>query len=333
MSIYSFFIGSDVSKAVIDISYRLHGKPIYLGQYLNSEKGFKYFVRDLSKITDIPIGEWFICFENTGVYSKPLLNWLISEGIVCKEENALRIARSLGLRRGKNDKVDSKDICQYAFEKRDSIKPTILSKPLIIKLKKLLSRRDLLVRHKQSLSVSLTEQKGYIDVTLYETLKQGDDILLKAYENQIKVLENLIQELIKSDPEVAFNDKLAKSVIGIGNVTSAYIIAFTDNYQNFSSSRKFACYCGVAPFANQSGTKIGKTKVSHIANKKIKSLLSNCIVSSITHDPEIALYYMRKLREGKEKGVIFNAIKNKLIHRVFSVVSRQTPYVKMMAYA
>lgn len=333
MSIYSFYIGSDISKAVIDVSYRLHGKPIYLGQYLNSEKGFKDFVRDLSKITDVPISEWFICFENTGIYSKPLLNWLISQEIACKEENAMRIARSLGLRRGKNDKIDSKDICQYAFEKRDSIKPTILSKSLIIKLKKLLSRRDLLVRQKQSLSVSLTEQKGYIDDKLYETLKQGDDVLIKAYENQIKVLDDLIQELIQSDPEVAFNDKLAKSVIGIGNVTSAYIIAFTDNYQNFSSSRKFACYCGVAPFANQSGTKVGKTKVSHIANKKIKSILSNCIASAITHDPGLSLYYNRKLSEGKEKGVVLNAVKNKLIHRVFSVISRQTPYVKLMAYA
>jgi len=333
MCIYSFFIGSDISKSVIDISYIVDGEPIYLGQFLNSEEGFNDFVKALLKITDVPFCEWFICFENTGVYSKPLLNWLISKDIACKEENAMKIARSLGLRRGKNDKVDSKDISRYAFEKRDSIQATILSKPLIISLRKLLSRRDLLVRQKQSLSVSLTEQKSYIDENLYETLKQGDDILLKAYNNQIKIIEKLIQELIQSDPEVALNDQLAQSVIGIGKVTSAYIIAFTANYTTFKNARKFACYSGIAPFSNQSGTKKGKTKVSHIANKKIKSILSNCIASAITHDPEISWYYNRKVGQGKEKGIVLNAVKNKLIHRVFSVVQRQTPYVKMMRYA
>lgn len=332
MCINSFFIGSDISKAVIDISYFLNGKPIYLGQYLNSEEGFKDLVRDLKKITDAPFSKWFICFENTGMYSKLFLNWLISKGIACKEENAMKISRSLGLRRGKNDKVDSKDICQYGFEKRDSIKPTILAKPLIIKLKKLLSRRAFLVKLKQASSVSLPEQKGFIDPATYDALKQGHDVIMNVYKDQIKIVDDFIQELIQSDPEVAFNDKIAKTVIGIGNVTSAYIIAFTENYEAFLNSRKFACYSGIAPFPNQSGTKKGKTKVSHIANKKIKSLLSNCVASAIIHDPELSWYYNRKLAEGKEKGIVLNAVKNKLIHRVFSVVRRKTPYVKMMGY-
>jgi len=39
-------------------------------------------------------------------------------------------------------------------------------------------------------------------------------------------------------------------------------------------SRKLACFCGVAPFPHQSGTSIrGKTRVSHMANKKLKTNL------------------------------------------------------------
>lgn len=162
ITMYSFFIGSDVSKAVIDVSFHRESKASYLDQFPNNIDGYTQMVANLEKITKVEKSSWFVCFENTGIYSKALLEWLVSQGIPCREENALKISKSLGMRRGKCDKVDSKDICQYAFEKRDSIQPTKLSKPLIIKLKRLLSRRDLLVRQKQSLSISLSDQESII---------------------------------------------------------------------------------------------------------------------------------------------------------------------------
>lgn len=333
MSNYLFFVGSDISKAVIDISYHKDGQVIYLGQFMNDAKGFAKFIKELSKLTTIPKDQWMICFENTGIYSKPLLEWLLENNIPCKEENALRISRSLGLRRGKDDKVDSKDICQYVFEKRDSIKPSTLPKPLIVKLKKFLARRDFLVRQRQSLKVSLKEQKGFIDTSIYETLEIGNTTLIDAFNKEISAVEDAIKRLIKSDPETALNDKLARSIIGIGAVTSAYMIAVTENYTKFQNARKFACYCGVAPFPNRSGTRTGNTRISHIANKKMKSLFSNCIMTAIVYDPEISIYYKRKRAEGKRAGIVLNAVKNKLIQRVFAVVNRKTPYVKMMNYA
>ena len=156
---------------------------------------------------------------------------------------------------------------------------------------------------------------------------------MKRRNRQIKLLEIAIQTLIQSDVQTAENDKLARTVVGVGPVTSAYIIAITQNYTSFKDPRKFACYCGVAPFPNRSGKRIGKTKVSHIANKKMKSILSMCVSAAMVHDPELSKYYNRKLKEGKEKGIVLNALKNKIIQRVFAVVKRKTPYVKIMNYA
>ena len=157
--------------------------------------------------------------------------------------------------------------------------------------------------------------------------------MINLYNTQIKTLEIAIQSLIHSNPQTSENDNLARSVIGIGPVASAYMIAITENYTTFIEPKKFACYSGVAPFPNRSGKRIGKTKVSHIANKKMKRILSMCASSALASDPELSKYYNRKLREGKEKGVVINAIKNKLIQRVFAVVKRKTPYVKIMNYA
>jgi hypothetical protein len=52
-------------------------------------------VKQLTKKTDQPVEKWFICFENTGTYSKALAEWLASQQIGFKEVNALLISKSL----------------------------------------------------------------------------------------------------------------------------------------------------------------------------------------------------------------------------------------------
>ena len=332
MSNYSFFIGIDVSKAIIDVSYHLSGQATYLGEYLNSEEGFISLIKDLSTKTDKSTDKWFVCFENTGSYSKALFKWFFSQGIPCLEENPLKISKSLGLRRGKSDKVDSIDICQYAFEKRDSLRSGKPLNPLIIKLKTVLSRRELLVKQRAALQVSLKEQKTSMDHDLYEELERANKEMLDYYGKQVKELEDKMEEIIGEDPVMAKNHKLLQSIIGIARIISAYLIATTHNFILFNCAKKYSCYCGIAPFPNSSGIKKGRTRVSHMANKRMKSLLSNSIPSVIAHDPEISHYYKRKIEQGKKPGVVSNAIKNKLIHRAFAVIRRQTPFVKMMNY-
>ncbi len=330
---YSFFVGSDMSKDFFDISFLVDNKPVYLGQFSNDINGFKVAFKQLRAHTEDPYSSWFVCFENTGVYSKAFLEWLVSQGIACREENALKISKSLGLKRGKNDKIDSKDICMYAFEKRNTLQPSILPKPLIVKLKKLLSQRILLIKQRVALESSLKEQKSFLDPHFFDLLNNGNKTIIKAIKEQISTIELCIEETISKDDGAKMNHKLAQSVIGIGPINSAFLIAFTHNYSSFDDARKFACYAGTAPFPNQSGKRQGRSQVSHMANKTIKSLLSNAVFAAIRYDPQISHYYARKLDEGKDKGIVINAIKNKLIQRVFCVIKRQAPYVKLPVYA
>lgn len=100
----------------------------------------------------------------------------------------------------------------------------------------------------------------------------------------------------------------------------------------FDNPRKFACYCGVAPFEYTSGTSIrGKTRTSKLAAKDLKALLTRAAITAMVHDPQIKSYYARKVAEGKHKASVINAIRAKIIYRCFAVVKRQTPYVKLMA--
>lgn len=331
---YSLFVGCDMSKAYFDVSFRsMIGKISYLGRFDNSIEGFELMVKCLEQTSEITSSNWLVCFENTGVYSKLLLEWLFSKSISCKEESPLKIFKSSGLKRGKDDKIDSIDITRYIFEKRDSIKPSKLPKAILVKLKQLLSRRDFLIRKKQSCEISIKEKKQLLDPDLLSLMESHNQELIKVFQRQIFEIEERIKKLIDQDPSVKTNYELTQSVIGIGPIIAAYFVVYTENFTLFDNSRKFASYSGVAPFPNRSGIKIGRTRVSHMANKKMKSLLSNGAISAIQYDKELKIYYKRKIHEGKRKGTALNAVKNKLIHRVFAVVKRGTPYAKIMNYA
>ena len=113
-----------------------------------------------------------------------------------------------------------------------------------------------------------------------------------------------------------------------------FLITYTNAFTKFKDARKFASFCGIAPFPNSSGTSIrGTTKVSHLANKKIKSLLDLCAKSAIQYNPEMKVYYHKRIEKGKNKMSTINIIRNKIVSRVFAVVKRQTPYVNTMKFA
>lgn len=329
---YTFFVGVDVSKSWIDVSSTEGQAVTHAGRFNNSIAGFKKVILHLKKSTAADLSEWFVCFENTGTYSKLLLQWLCSQGISCREENPSVIAKLPGIRRGKSDKMDAGLICQFAHEKRDKIKPTPLAPPAITELKKLLSRRNLHIRQCAALKTSLKEHKSEFPAGLFKQLDEHNNLLILKHQECISFIENRIEELIHSNEEMNKNSKLVKSVIGVGPVITWYMIATTGNFRNFETSRKYATYGGIAPFSKGSGIKKGRNRVSPIANKQIKALLSNGALAAIQWDPEIKRYYKRKKAEGKMEGVVFNNVKNKLVARAFAAVKRGTPFVKLSSY-
>lgn len=331
---YRFFVGIDVSKQWIDASWTNGPHPQYLGQFENSIPGFKKLHTAVKKLTKEERSAWLFCFENTGTYSKLLVQWLCSQEIPCKEENALKISKEAGLRRGKSDKLDSGVICTYVFKNRDSIEPTKLAPPTIELMKKLLSRRDFLVRQRVARQTSLKEQKAEFSSEVFKTLEKHDTIALQHFAEEIQFVEEQIESLISSDEKIQKNSELARSVKGVGPVITWYMIAYTNNFQAFANSRKFASYTGIAPFPDSSGSsRQRQNHVNPMANKHIKALITNGALAALTCDTELRSYYQRKIAEGKAPGVVMNALKNKLVARLFAVVQRGTPFVATHNYA
>ena len=66
--------------------------------------------------------------------------------------------------------------------------------------------------------------------------------------------------------------------------------------------------------------------VSHLANKKRKSLLTLGAIAAVRFDPALKAKYEEKVKQGKAKMSVINIIRAKLIYRIFAVVKRQYKY-------
>ncbi len=73
--------------------------------------------------------------------------------------------------------------------------------------------------------------------------------------------------------------------------------------------------------------------MNHLADKKLKSLLNLCELTAKKTDKEIGDYYKRKIGEGKNKMLVLNAIRCKVLSRVFATINGGTPFVNTQKFA
>lgn len=325
----SWFIGFDISKDTFNAALLHDQTPESFkeNEFTNSLNGFESMLQWLS-YQKIVLSESLFCMEHTGNYGLLLFAWLSQKEIDFCVEPGLEIKQSLGMIRGKNDPVDARRIATYAFIKKMKLKPFILPAKILIQIKQLLTYRDQLVRIRTSLKNSLKSHQQYQQVSDLQFVVQDIQQQLEQQAERIGQVEKQIKEIIESEEGLKGNFTLATSVKGIGFVIAAFMLVTTNNFTSFDNGRKYACYIGTAPFGSTSGTSIkAKPRVSHLANKRMKTLFSNGANSAKSWDPEIKAYYKRKREEGKEHKLIINAISCKLVNRVFAVVNRKTPYV------
>jgi transposase len=317
-------MGMDVSKKTLDCHLFVGQKS--LPPVSNDSKGFKTIKRWLLKELKTTEG-LLVVMEYTGIYTYGIERFLEEQQIKFVKRAALDVKRSLGMVRGKSDKVDARFISKYGWMRKEELQPMTALSDAQLELQQLMSHRDKLVSDKASYQSKLKELVSQMGQKVNEKMTASMKYVMEILAQEIKETEASIKELISADQLLQTNYDLVCSVTGIGFATSVHLLIATENFTRFSDVRKLICYCGIAPFEHSSGTSIrGKVRVSHLANKKIKSLLTLAAMSAIQHDPELKLKYEQKVKEGKPKMSVVNIIRAKLIERVFAVIKKQKPY-------
>ena len=302
-------------------------KVLFHLQVSNNKKGIEAFVKHL-KLThcDANFSNSLYCMEHTGIYTNHLLNYLLAKKARIWLEHPIKIKDSLGMIRGKNDKIDAHRIAFYAYKNRDDVHLWTPKREIVQKLDALTATRNRLVKVRKMLQSPLTDSQGFITKKDHDDAKKACQKTMNALKKDIQSVEKQIKNTIQSDNYLKELFELIESVKGIGPVIATEILIITNEFKDLNDAKKFACHAGVVPFEHQSGKYKGRSKTSNKANKKLKALLHNGAMSAIQHSKEIKEYYDRKISQGKHEMLVRNNICNKLIHRVFSCVHRKEKY-------
>lgn len=327
-----FFIGIDVSKPFFDAALLVVEnhvkKEIVAAHFANDEAGLKDFEKWLKTYRVSFDDNTILVIENTGVYQRQLWAFCNKINLQIHIGNAAHIKWSFGIARGKNDIIDAERLCKYAFKEAEELKTSPALIPELMQLKDLQTSRNRLLSQQNANQTYLKELKASNSPATQKAMEQVYKTAIEGLKKSISAIDALIKKIISGNESLKKNHQLLLTIPGIGNVTAVYLIVCTNNFAGNISGKQLACYAGVAPFGIQSGTSIKvKEKVHKMANKELKKLLFMCAMSTIQYSPEMRHYYERKTAEGKHGFSVLNAIKNKILLRVASVIKHQKPYV------
>jgi transposase len=326
---FEFFIGIDVSKNELDFAVCQGRDLLFHKEILNEPGSINTMIKELSGLPGFSINKAVFCMEHTGIYNNHALSCLYKKKAHICLEAASQIKNTQGNIRGKNDKIDAIRIAGYAYKEREALRLWQPKRELIQQLSHLAATRLRLITVKKQLKAPLKEHGVFSDKKIARQNQLICGHSLKAIDEDLDKADKAIEKLIKADAELTRLFSLVTSVSGIGKVTAVQVIIATNEFKDINNPKKFACYSGVAPFTDDSGKIIKKARVSHMANKKVKTLLHLSAIVAIQYNPDLKLFYQRKVvHEKKNKMSVINAVRNKLILRIFACVNQNRPYEK-----
>jgi transposase len=323
-------IGIDVSKEKLDLCLQSETVTVSEWTLNNRTPDISKSLKEILKCRDAEAADLLICAEYTGQYAYPLCCACEELHIDLWMENPAQIKHSSGVQRGKNDRVDARRIAAYAVRFQDRVRLFSLPGKNMTALKQLLSERDIYVCDRSKYQGQLTDQKRFMSESDYAEKSARMQRIIDELDTAIEDIDSKIQELINGDAELKRQHELLLSVDGVGERTAIKMIVETNGFRDFDNARKFCCHAGVAPFCYDSGSSVrSRCRVSQRADKSIKALLhmaALCVATRIKG--ELHDYYERKVAEGKNKMSVLNAVRAKLVYRMFAVVKTDSVYDK-----
>lgn len=215
MKNYSIVYGVDISKNTLDICV-LNPDASKQKKHHRIDNDFKSIRKFLSKAT---VPEAIFCMEDTGVYGFRLCGLLEAAAIDYAVVPAIQIKRSKGLRRGKNDKIDARDIAEYVLTHAHDIGLSQLPEEDLQELKLLMSERNKLMKAIKMFSSS-EESFAYAPKAVVATAKRKNHNTVRYLKKQLSALEKKMAALIAENKTMNHQNELLQSIPGLGPQTA-----------------------------------------------------------------------------------------------------------------
>jgi len=222
-----------------------------------------------------------------------------------------------GLRTVKTDRLDALKIRTMAAMGKGYLftdtKDVLALKALVVERQALVEMRKMT---KQRMEAHRLKEAA-TGVTLHDSFT----VVKEALSAEIKRIERNLKDY---EPETQV---LLRSIPGIGIATAAALVAFIGSIERFATPEKLVAYIGLDCRVYQSGTSVqGKGYISKRGNGYLRHMLFNAAFIARQYNPELREYHAQKLREGKHYFSAMCAVERKLIHLIYAVWKRGTPY-------
>jgi len=157
--------------------------------------------------------------------------------------------------------------------------------------------------------------------------------IIRVFSENMKIVQDEVKCLIKSDSHASAQTNLLSSIPGISWFGAAILLSEIGDITRFKKPAQLVAYCGLDPSQRQSGMfKGSKNKISKRGCRYIRRLLNMSAVTAVSknsigvyNNPVLAEFYQSKCLS-KPKKVALCAVMNKMVHIIFAVLRDQKPF-------
>lgn len=328
MERFKHYVGIDIGEAHNTVSiFSRPGEPLVAtADFENRPEGFEAFESWLLK-HGVDKQQAIICMEATGVYGEALCYWLVSKGYRVAVDPPLKIKRAFYPKGHKNDRVDSKQIAEYAYRFQDQLYFWQPKGQLVEQMATLLGTREQLVEQKTASLNALTALKK--KVIKNEVAQKVYQETIETLTRHIEELEQELSKLIDQDQQYRIWVTWLDTAPGVGILLAANLLVITDGFTKHLEYTVLAAMIGICPYQFRSGSSVWKPDQSAgLGPARLRKLLHLAARSVKTHNAAFIKYFARKEAEGKPKKLILNNIANKLLRLLCAMLREQKPYIK-----
>jgi transposase len=290
------YAGVDISKNALDVSLVGHSPE----RYDNAAAGITGLIKALGKIP----GPVHVVCEPSGGYERELLEALWAANIPVSLVNAARVrsfARAQGLL-AKTDEIDASMLREFG----ELLQPQVIEAPSPSR-----QRLAALVQRREQLVNLLTMEEQRLMQTRDVVLKKLTRSLIKVLHNQVKQIEELIEQQIGDDDTLRGQSARLQQVKGIGKVTASTLLAELPELGKLSR-KQVGALAGLAPYNRDSGTLRGRRTIRG-GRVKVRRVLYMAAIVAARFNPILKSFYERLVSVGKPKKVALTAVMRKLV--------------------
>jgi transposase len=334
MSFLKCGIGLDMAMETFDacislIDHRQHVQIKSQCSFSNDKKGFDLFHRWVCKNIKLSLPLVYL-MEATGIYYEQLAWYLHSKKCVLSvvmPNKAKKYKESLGLK-SKTDRIDARGLAQMACEQKCTE-----WRPLSDNIYRL----RLITRQIQNIAEQSTVLSNQLHALSHAMLRDKD--IEKMHRKQLallkknaSVLKIKVREIIDSDPLIKQKFENICKIKGLGYQSLAVIVAETNGFAAFESAAQLVSYAGYDVVANESGKRIGKTKISKKGNSRIRRSLHFPAFNVIKYEVNtFKNLYLRVFDRSKLKMKAYTAVQKKLLTIIYALWKNDQPFTEKTA--